>query len=217
MRSTPRHSTRIFGSLALVVVLAIATAEAAVAACSTDGASPQKVSDFLSNPSALLGGPAGQRSGGEVTADIRNLLVSDPATLSVVIGLLKTDPLPSPDLQRAIGAGLGLAAMSCLRPDPTFAGEIQAQLAATNSQDAKREYAAVTGNQLIGAIGGGAGGLSGGASGGQTTPLSNLTSNSSSFQAFVSNSLANTPTNYFTGGTTSSSAASSAAASSVSR
>ncbi|WP_342733667.1 hypothetical protein [Bradyrhizobium sp. B117] len=136
-----------------------------------------------------------------MTSDIRDLLVSDPTTLPLIIGLLKADPPPSVDLQRAIGSGLGLAANMCIRPDPAFAAEIQTQLVATNSTDAKQQYAAITGNQLIGTVGGGGGGISAGASGGQVNPLGNNPSSSGALQTFVSNSVTN-PNNNFFGGST---------------
>jgi hypothetical protein len=183
--------------VALGLGLAVSVSTASFAACSPGTAPAQKVSDFMANPSSLLGG--GSRSSSEVTSDVRDLVVSDPATLPAIIGLLKGSPPPSSDMQKAIGTGLGLGASICIRPDPTFAAEIQSQLAGTDSTDAKQQYAAVTGNQLIGAVGGGAGAVSGGASGGQVGALANFTS-SGGFQPFSANSVSNSPTNYFTGG-----------------
>ena len=145
----PLNSLR---GVALGIGLAFSISTASFAACSPGTAPPQKVSDFMANPSSLLGG--GSRSSSEVTSDVRDLVVSDPATLPAIIGLLKGSPPPSSDMQKAIGTGLGLGASICIRPDPTFAAEIQSQLAGTNSTDAKQQYAAVTGNQLIGAVGG---------------------------------------------------------------
>ncbi|WP_456840308.1 hypothetical protein [Bradyrhizobium sp. USDA 4486] len=156
------------------------------------------IEEFTSSPSSLLNGPSGPRTGGEVTKDVRDLVVSDPATLPLIITLLKAEPLPSPDLQRAMGTGLGLAANMCIRPDPTFAAEIQTQLAVTSSTDAKQQYAAVTGNQLIGSVGGGAGGVSSGSSGGQANPLATVSSSSGTPQTFVANGVSTPATNFFT-------------------
>jgi len=195
---------RLFHLASAVVAIALvaASAPAAYAACSPGSATPQKISDFRANPSSLLEGSGGPRANADIVNDVRDLVVSDPTTLPAVIGLLKTDPPPSAEFQRAIGTGLGLAANVCIRPDPAFASEIQASLAATTSTDAKQQYAAVTGNQLIGAIGGGAGGLSAGASGGQTGPLANF-NGGGSLVPFVANSVSNTSPNYFGGGTAS--------------
>lgn len=189
----------------------VAVTGPAFAACGSGGASPDKVSDFISNPGSLLGS-------GDVASDVRDLVTADPATLSVVIGLLNKVPPPSQDQQKAIGTGLGLAANLCIRPDPTFAGEIQKELVATNSSDAKREYAAITGNQLIGTVGGGGGGGSTGASGGQTSALGNAGTSSGFFQSFATSGVSGVPTNYFSGGVSGISASSSTtnAASSVS-
>jgi hypothetical protein len=188
---------------ALGFLILVFLPNAAFAACSPGAASPEKISDFTSNPSSLLAGPDGPRSSTDISSDVRDLIASDPAALPLIIGLLKTAPLPSSDLQRAIGTGLGLAANLCIRPDPTFAAEIQTQLAGTNAPDAKQQYAAITGNQLIGSVGGGAGGVSGGASGGQVTAFYNASNSAGSLQTFVANSVSNTPTSFF-GGTTSS-------------
>ncbi|QOG22150.1 MULTISPECIES: hypothetical protein [Bradyrhizobium] len=187
---------------AVFLLALVGGAQQASAACSPGAASPQKIADFSANPSSLLGTAGSSRSPGDVTADVRDLVISDPAMLPLVIGLLKTDPLPSSDLQKAIGTGLGLAANQCIRPDPNFASDIQTQIVGTNSADAKQQYAAITGNQLIGSVGGGAGGFSGGASGGQTSPLTNQFGGSSTLQTFLANSVTNPTTNFFSGGTT---------------
>jgi hypothetical protein len=57
----------------------------------------------------------------------------------------------SADRQKASGTGLGLAADVCIRPDPTFAAEIQTQIAGIESAGAKTAYATVNG--IVGSIG----------------------------------------------------------------
>jgi hypothetical protein len=130
-----------------------------------------------------------------ISADVRDLVVSDPATLPAVINLLKSGIL-NIDQQQAIGTGLGKASNICKEPDLKFAGEIQSQLADTPSEEAKLKYAAVTGNKPIRSVAAGAG--STGASGGQTSPFANLGGSSSTFQPFLANSVSNNPTNFFT-------------------
>ena len=49
------------------------------------------------------------------------------------------------DRQKAIDTGRGLAADVCNRPDPTFAVEIQTQIAGIESAGAKTAYATVNG------------------------------------------------------------------------
>jgi hypothetical protein len=188
--------------LGLLVALLGSFPNSGFAACTNDAGAAQNASNFLSNPSSLLNGPNGPRSPSEISADVRDFVAANPQALAAVITLLKDKNLGlSVDQQKAIGTGMGLAAGVCIRPDPTFAAEIQTQLAATDSADAKTAYAAVTGNQLIGTVGGGAGGGAGsaGAVGGQTSPFF-VPSGTSSFQAFTSNSVSNTPTNFFNGG-----------------
>lgn len=189
----------VFRQFALGVALALPISSGAFAACTTGVVPAQKIADFVKNPSSILfesGG--GERPNADVVSDIRDMTISDPATLPVIIGLLKTDPLPSAGLQRAIGTGLGLAQDVCLRPDPNFAAEIQVQLAQTNSDEAKQQYAAVTGNQKIAAAS--TGSASGGASGGQINPLNNF-GGGGTLQVFGPNSLSNNPINYFGGST----------------
>jgi hypothetical protein len=185
-------------ALFLALVLSLGIATRSFAGCTNDADAAQNASAFLSNPASLLNGPNGPRSAAEITNDVRDFVAANPRALAPVIALLKgTDA--NVDQQKAIGAGLGLAAGVCLRPDPTFAGEIQTELAGTDSVSAKAQYAAVTGNNPLGSIGGF--GASSGAVGGQTNPLG-TTTGSSSFQAFTSNSVSNIPKDYFTGGVT---------------
>ena len=73
-----------------------------------------------------------------------------PQAPAAVIALPRGGGL-SADRQKAIGAGLGLAADVCNRPDPTFAAEIQTQIAGIESADAKTTYATVNG--IVGSIG----------------------------------------------------------------
>jgi hypothetical protein len=49
------------------------------------------------------------------------------------------------DRQKAIDTGLGIAADVCIRPYPTFAVEIQTQIAGIESAGAKTAYAIVNG------------------------------------------------------------------------
>jgi hypothetical protein len=186
-------------ALVLAPVLSWAVPSSSLAACTNDPGATQNASNFVNNPSSLLGGPNGPLTPAEITGAVRDYVAANPQALAAVIGLLKGAGL-SADQQKAIGTGLGLAAGICIRPDPTFAAEIQTQIAGTDSADAKQAYAAVTGNQLIGSVGGGAGGAgSSGSVGGPTNPSATIPGGSSTALAFTSNSVSNTPTNFFTG------------------
>jgi hypothetical protein len=173
------------------------------------------VNNFLSNSGQLLQDPKNAEGGADMIALVRDLVASDPATLPVVIALLGN---ANQAQQTAIGTGLGQAASLCIRPDPTFAADIQSQLAGAISDNAKNAYAAVTGNQPIRGVAGG-GGVSGGSSGGSTGSLTGSTQSGSSFTVFSANSVLSNSTNYFTGGTSGAGSAGnpgSAAATSVS-
>lgn len=191
---------------ALVVILAICfgSGGSAVAACyaSDQQLPPQTVNDFLGNSPQLLQDSKNTEGGADMIARVRDLVASNPAALPSVISLLaKANPVQ----QTAIGTGLGQAAGLCIRTDPTFAADIQAQLAGSSSDNAKTAYAAVTGNQPIRSVaGGGGGGVSGGASGGSTGSLGTPAGNSN-FTTFSANSVLGNSTNYFTGSTASAS------------
>jgi hypothetical protein len=188
-------------ALVVTLVLWCGSGGSADAACyAPDQQLPaQTVNDFLSNPNRLLQNANYSGGGAEMIALVRDLVASNPAALPLVIGLLDSANLAQ---QTAIGTGLGQAAGLCIRPDPSFAADIQAQLAGSTSDNAKNAYAAVTGNQPIRSVSGG-GGASGGGSGGSTGFTLGPTASSTSFTPFSSNSTLNISTNFFTGGTSS--------------
>lgn len=155
----------------------------------------QAVSDFLAQPSNLLSQPENANGGDALTAAIQGLVASNPSTLPVIIGLLNG---ANSQQQKAIGAGLAGAANFCIGRDGGLTAEIQKQVVASSSVDAKTTFAALTANLLIGSVGGGAGGsTSAGAVGGQTTPVTSSGLSGSSLQTFGSNSVLNASTNYF--------------------
>lgn len=190
-----------FRPAVLVLVLPVLLFEAfpgsSFAACTHDPGAAQGAASFIDNPSSLLSGSNGSLIAAEITSAVRDFVAANPQALAGVITLLKSGALSS-DQQKAIGTGLGLAASICIRPDPAFAAEIQTQIAGTGSADAKQAYAAVTGNQLTGSLGGGAGGGSSGSVGGSQTTTPPPTG-SSALQVFTSNSVSNAPTNQFSG------------------
>src|ERR1700687_261141 len=182
----------------LLIAFVVMSPAISNAACSPNASPPQKMSEFLGNPTSLVNGPSGPRDGSSIIGDVRDLVASDPATLTGVINLLKANTLNIAQ-QQAIGTGLGLAANICLVPDSRFAAEIQTQLADTPSEEAKLQYAAVTGNKPIRAVAAGGGGYAGG-SGGGTSGLGNTRGSAGAFQPFLSNRVSNIPTNFFSGG-----------------
>jgi hypothetical protein len=189
-------------ALLLVVGLSIfgplGTAKAACYSADQQMAAPV-VSDFLANPGALLQQAGNGQGGDAMIAMVRDLVMSNPATLPAVINLLKT---ANGDQQKAIGNALGQAANLCVGPDRLYADDIQAQLALATSEDAKQAYAVITGNYPTGGVaaGGAGGGASPGAGGGSINQISNGGGASAPFQAFTSNSVTTPASNFFTGG-----------------
>ena len=124
---------------------------------------PQQISQFEANPAAALAQYS--NGGAELVSFIRDLMLTDPATLNGIIGLI---PTASPAQQSAIGTGLGQAAQSLVRTNPAVANLIQQSLIACGSgipqpgrrspcENAVLAYAGVTGNSAITAAGGGGG------------------------------------------------------------
>lgn len=181
--------------------LALSLPASAFAACVNDPDTAQKAAAFTTNPSLLLEGPNGTRSPDDVAADVQTFVASYPQALPAVLAILKdltSRGALTAALQKAIGTGLGKAANVCKTTDLTFSLEIQGDLGATGSPDANTQYAAITGNDptrsvaLSGATTGSSGGV-----GGQTSATGGTSGSGSSFQTFVSNSVSNNPTNYF--------------------
>jgi len=121
---------------------------------------PSVISTFLANPDQLL-----ERfgSGGAImTAEVRDLAGSDPATLAAIVGLVAK---ANSNQLKAIGAGLGQAARVCARTDQAFADQIQQAVAGSNNSELVLAYTSATGNVQIGGLGGGGGPGGGGGSG----------------------------------------------------
>ncbi|MGY4615523.1 hypothetical protein ACVWZ4_000750 [Bradyrhizobium sp. USDA 4472] len=205
-------AAQLIGRAFLATVATVVLSQAAWAACLAPDKqmSPQAISDFLNNPSALLSDPANanpnpKSAGDGFTKTIENLVASDPRTLPAVVEMLKTANVAQ---QGAIGTGLGSAANDCNVPDPKFAADIGEALAKATSTPAQTNFALATGKP-IGAVaaGGAGGGVSSGGVGGSTNPTTTGFS-SGAVTPFTSSFTPTTGTNYFTGGVSGISAAS---------
>ena len=119
MRQFRGFSRALFGAIFALVIGFAPLASAAV--YSPRQALPATtIQQFLANPSSLLsqfpnGGPL-------MITKVRDLAASDPATLSALIGLLKS---ANPDQASAIGTALGQVALMAVNSDPAFATQIQ--------------------------------------------------------------------------------------------
>jgi hypothetical protein len=121
---------------------------------------PAAVQQFLTNPSALL---AQFPNGGQpLSAQIRDLLASNPATLDAILALLKN---ASPDQASAIGVGLGQAAELLVHSDPDLATKIQTAVVQSANGPAMVAFSATVGGDIqLAAAGPGTGGGGGGES-----------------------------------------------------
>lgn len=117
---------------------------------------PQQITQFQADPAAALARyPSG---GAELISFIRDLVVTDGATLNSILALI---PTATREQQSAMGTGLGQAARALFRPNPPLASQIRTLLVACEScQNAVLAYGGVTGND-----GGGAGTDRGGGGG----------------------------------------------------
>jgi hypothetical protein len=137
----------------------------------------QPAGQATGQPDAAIGQVLAQfpNGGPEMISRIREL-AGNPANLNALIGLLNgitqetaTDQRKA-DQKSALGAGLGQAARIALRTNQGYAFQIQQSVAGTRDDTVQTAFAAVLGDQPIGA-GGGCGGGGGGGVGGQTNPL----------------------------------------------
>jgi hypothetical protein len=148
---------------------------------------------FQADPAQLL---ANYLTGGPILISlVRQLAIADHADLPLIIGLLATANL---DQANAIGTGLGQAALASVTADQAYANAIQTALAAANNQTATLAYAAVMGDQAIGATGAGGGGGGGGGGpvnqstgggGGGGTPSLNTPTQTTQSHSITSNSI----------------------------
>ena len=112
--------------LAGLFVLAVAwwssSKSAQDSACVVKGSqiSSEAVNKFFQAPEALLAKYTA--GGGGLSADVRDLVVTDPKTLDAMIVLISKSNAAQ---KSAIGTGLGLASAQCQRTQPDFAAAIQ--------------------------------------------------------------------------------------------
>ena len=87
----------------------------------------EDVQNFLANPSVLL--TVHPNGGSRMIARVRDLSVSDPATLDALVGLLST---ANSDQATAIGLGLGQTALMVVKTNQAYADRIQSTLVAAD-------------------------------------------------------------------------------------
>lgn len=95
----------------------------------------------------LAANPAG---GGGLSINLRNRAVQDVAIVRAILSLA---PEASPAQRAAIGAGLGSAAMLCLREHSDVARLVQAAVVALDDEVVTRSFAGVTGEIFTSTVG----------------------------------------------------------------
>ena len=165
MRPFRAVTRALFATSILGLAVAFVTSASAAVYSVHQALPSQTVQQFLSDPASLLsqfpnGGPV-------MITKVRDLTASDSATLSALIGLLKS---ANPDQASAIGTGLGQVALMAVNTDQAFATEIQTQIAQAGNASALVAFSAVVGGDIkLTAAGPGVGIGGGGESQTQTT------------------------------------------------
>jgi hypothetical protein len=151
-------------ALVLAALVIFAAGGSARAACygSQQVLPASTIAQFVSKPTQLLSSyPNG---GAQMITAVRDLVASDPAALPLVLDVTSNG---NADQVKAIGTGLGQAALVCVRIDQTFANELQQMVVASNNQPLALAFTDVLGDQQLAAAdpGGGGGGGGGGPTG----------------------------------------------------
>jgi hypothetical protein len=108
---------------------------------------------FLNDPPRII--RENPRGGAQLVAEVRDLALSDPATLQPILGLL---PEANKGQKAAIAAGLAWAARVSTRSNPDYANKIQQAVAQTKDQDFILAYTVAMG-KYAGTAGGGRNGF----------------------------------------------------------
>ncbi|MBR0787139.1 hypothetical protein [Bradyrhizobium iriomotense] len=138
---------RMIPGLVIALLLAPSTSNAATAvdvACvpAAAGVTAEKATQFLDNPAGLLNGiPEGEE--GRLSAAIRDFASMRPETVE---GIGSLSSASSPAQNRAIGAGLGTAASTCVLNRPATAMAIQEAVLKTENSDLIQSFVSITGD-----------------------------------------------------------------------
>ncbi|MCS3727615.1 hypothetical protein [Bradyrhizobium betae] len=103
--------------------------------------SAERATEFLANPSGLL--DQFKDGQGGLASAVRDLLTARPETVDGIASLAKAS---SADQSRAIGAGLGTAASTCVLSQPGVAQLIQEAVLKTENPDLITSFTSITGD-----------------------------------------------------------------------
>jgi hypothetical protein len=147
---------------------------------------PEVIRQFLADPATLL--DEYPNGGAKLITQVRDLAISDPATLKPLLGLLA---LANAEQASAIGTALGQVAMMALKTDQAYATQIQEAIVAAQNNAALVAFSAAIGGsiQLSATAAGGGGGGGGGeeATGQSGNSGGILSGNAEHFTTFVAN------------------------------
>jgi hypothetical protein len=191
MRQFRGFSRALFAATTFGLVVALAPLASAAVYSSRQALSADTIQQFLANPSALLS--QFPTAGPQMITKVRDLVASDPATLSALIALLKS---ANPDQASAIGTALGQVALMAVNTDPAFANQIQTEVAQAGNASALVAFGAVVGGDIKLA---GANETTGGAGGGgesQTQSTSGLGGFFAGFPQSLNVGVKNTPDSF---------------------
>ncbi len=106
------------------------------------GITAERATQFLDDPSALLSGfPEGDE--GKLSSTIRDFATMRPETLE---GIRSLSSASSPSQNRAIGAGLGTAASTCVVSHPSTATLIQEAVLKSENSELIQSFESITGD-----------------------------------------------------------------------
>ncbi|WP_459568770.1 hypothetical protein [Bradyrhizobium diazoefficiens] len=118
-----------------------ATGVSAGCVANTGIVSAERATDFLANPGGLL--DQFKDGQGGLASAVRDLLTARPETVEGIASLAKAS---SADQSRAIGAGLGTAASTCVLTQPQVAQLIQQAVLKTDNPDLIQSFTSITGD-----------------------------------------------------------------------
>jgi hypothetical protein len=136
--------TLVVGALAIFAGMPAAFGATGVSSgcvANTGIVSAERATDFLANPSGLL--DQFKDGQGGLASAVRDLLTARPETVEGIGSLAKAS---STDQSRAIGAGLGTAASTCVLSQPQVAQLIQEAVLKTENPDLIASFTSITGD-----------------------------------------------------------------------
>lgn len=135
------HKSVGLGAALLAMTAATSTFAAQSGCVPNPAVTPERATQFLGNPEALL--DQFKDGQGGLAAQIRDLLTNRPESLEGMASLAKAS---SDDQGRAIGAGMGTAAAVCVLTQPQFAQQIQEVALKSDKPGLIQSFTSITGD-----------------------------------------------------------------------